>query len=159
MKTMLLEIARWAVALAAVISLVLMFRADPVSTADPVQVTAAVTQELDMSQMLQADNQMLRRLYGLEPSDFDSCVLYYPATNMGAEELLIVKLRDVSQAEAVSAAAQARLETQKTTFDGYGVEQYALLTSHSVLEVRGNYVLFVVHGQAEEALQAFLDAL
>lgn len=159
MKTKLLEIARWAVALAAVINLVLMFRADPVSTADPAEVTAAVTGALDMADMLPADNQMLRRLYGLDPAAYESCVLYYPATNMDAEELLIVKLQDVSQAEAVSAAVQARLETQKATFEGYGVEQYDLLTSHSVVEVRGNYVLFVVHGQAQEALQAFLDAL
>ncbi len=34
MKTLLLEIARWAVALVAVVSLTLMFRADPISDAD-----------------------------------------------------------------------------------------------------------------------------
>ena len=47
MKALLLEIARWAVALAAVISLVLMFRADPISDADPVAVRAAATEQMD----------------------------------------------------------------------------------------------------------------
>ena len=159
MKALLLEIARWAVALAAVICLVLMFRSDPISDAAPVAVRAAATEQMDLSQVLEADNQMLRRLYGLDPSAYESIVLYYPATNMGAEELLIVKLASVDQADSVRSAIDARLQTQKNTFDGYGVEQTDLLTNHAALEVRGNYVLFVVSKTADQVRQAFLDAL
>ena len=92
MKLLLLELARWAVALAAVISLVLMFRSDPISDADPAAVREAVTAQMDMTNVLEADNQMIRRLYGLDIAAYEGCCLYYPATNMGAEELLIVKL-------------------------------------------------------------------
>ena len=53
----------------------------------------------------------------------------------------------------------ARTQTQKTTFEGYGVEQFDLLTNHSILEVRGNYILFVVHNSCDDALKAFLKAL
>lgn len=159
MKALLLEIARWAVALAAVICLVLMFRSAPISDADPVAVRAAATEQMDLSQVLEADNQMLRRLYGLDPAAYERIVLYYPATNMGAEELLIVKLSSVDQAEAVRSAIDARLQTQKNTFDGYGVEQTDLLTNHAAVEVRGNYVLFVVSRTADQVRQAFLDAL
>jgi hypothetical protein len=159
MKALLLEITRWAVALAAVVCLVLMFRSDPISDADPVAVRAAATEQMDLSQVLEADNQMLRRLYGLDPSAYESIVLYYPATNMGAEELLIVKLASVDQADSVRSAIDARLQTQKNTFDGYGVEQTDLLTNHAALEVRGNYVLFVVSKTADQVRQAFLDAL
>ena len=56
---------------------------------------------------------MVKRLYGLNPSDFDGCLLYYPQTNMEAEELLLLKLRDTSQQEAVRAAVEARLETRR----------------------------------------------
>ena len=103
--------------------------------------------------------QGVKRLYGLNPSDFDGCLLYYPQTNMEAEELLLLKLRDTSQQEAVRAAVEARLETQKTSFDGYGLEQYDLLTNHSILDIRGNYVLFVVHKDAAAVQQAFRGAL
>lgn len=159
MKTLLLEIARWAVALAALISLAVMFRADPISDADPAAVREAVTAEMDLSNVLEADNQMIRRLYGLDIAAYDACILYYPATNMGAEELLIVKLASPDQAQTVESAIESRLQTQKNTFDGYGVEQYDLLTNHAVVEVRGNYVLFVVGNTADQARQAFLDAL
>lgn len=159
MKKMIFEIARWAAVLAAVVSLVLMFGGDPISDADPAAVQEAVTAQLDMSQVLEGDNQMIKRLYGLDPAAYEACVLYYPGTNMVAEELLIVKLTDISQQEELRAAIEARLETQKTTFDGYGVEQYDMLTNHAVVEIRGNWVLFAVNANVEAALQAFLGAL
>lgn len=159
MKKIILEIARWAAVLAAVISLVSMFGGDPVSDADPAAVEEAVVAQLDMSQVLEGDNQMIKRLYGLDPAAYEACVLYYPGTNMVAEELLIVKLADTAQQDTVRAAVEARLETQKTTFDGYGVEQYDMLTNHTVLEVRGNWVLFAVNAKSQAALEAFLAAL
>ena len=70
-----------------------------------------------------------------------------------------MKLSDMSQQELVRAAAEARLATQKTTFEGYGVEQFDMLTNASVIEVRGNYVLFVVNSAFAEARKAFLGAL
>lgn len=158
-KTTLLEILRWSTVLVAVISLVMMFGSNTISDADPEAVTAAVTEKLDMEHMLKADNQMIKRFYGLDPSSFEACILYYPTTNMMAEELLIVKLADPSQQDAVRTAIEARIETQKTTFEGYGVEQYDLLSNHAVIEIRGNYVLFVVNAASAEAQKAFRGAL
>ena len=159
MKTTVFSIAKWIVALAAVISLILMFGGNTVSSADPVQVAAAVTEQLDMTNMLEGDNKLIRRFYGLDPSAYEACILYYPTTNMMAEEVLIVKLKDVSQQETVRAAMEARIQTQKNTFEGYGVEQFQLLSSNAVIEVRGNYILFVVSETSAQALKAFLDAI
>lgn len=150
---------RWVAAAAAVILLFSMLSQGGISTADCDTVAQAVTQELDMSVMQQADSRMIRRLYGLDPSQFEGCVLWYPTTNMGAEELLIVKLQDVSQQEAVQAAIEQRLATQKNSFEGYGVEQYALLTDCAQIEIQGNFVLFVVHSACDDAVSAFLQAL
>ena len=121
-------------------------------------VRSAVLQTLDLTDMQEADAQMVRRLYGFAPSEVDGCLLYYPSTNMGARELLIVKLSDLSQQKSVSDAIQARKQTQMKSFEGYGIEQYDLL-SNSIVEVQGNYILFVVHENAAAAAQAFLKAL
>ena len=153
------EIARWAVVLLALIYLFSMFGGDTISHAAAEDVAAAVTATIDMTNMVEAENQMIKRLYGLDPAAFESCILYYPTTNMMAEELLIVKLADRSQQEMVRAAAEARLATQKTTFEGYGVEQFDMLTNHCVIEIRGNYVLFLVNPACEDARKAFLGAL
>lgn len=158
-KTFLYEIGRWIVAAVALVMLVVMFGGEGISDADPAAVTASVLETVDTSTMLEADNQLIKRLYGLDPADYEAAVLYYPATNMIAQELLIVKLSDASQQEAVRTAIENRLSTQKTTFDGYGVEQYDLLTNSSVIEIRGNWALFVVNEACADALAAFTDAL
>ncbi len=153
------EIARWVAALLILISIGTLFGSNKISDADPAKVEEAVVATLDMSNMLKADNQMVKRLYGLDPASFESCILYYPNTNMMAEEVLILKLKDTSQQEAVRAAIEARVETQKITFDGYGVEQYALLTENCIIDIRGNFVLFVVNEHCKQAQSAFADAL
>ena len=158
-KTGIFEISRWTAAVLALIYLLTMFGSNKVSSADPAEVEAAVIAELDMSAMVKADNQMVKRLYGLDPASFESCILYYPNTNMMAEELLILKLSDTSQQQSVRSAIEARVETQKTTFDGYGVEQYALLTENCIIDIRGNFVLFVVNADCDAAQKAFAGTL
>ena len=158
-NTFLYEIARWSAAVAAVISLIWMFGGNTASNADPAEVAEAVVETIDMENMLEADNQLIKRFYGLDPSSFEACILYYPTTNMMAEEVLIVKLKDMSQQEQVRTAIEQRIETQKTTFEGYGVEQFELLTNNAVVEVRGNFVLFIVNANSAEAQKAFLKAL
>ena len=128
------------------------------SDAEISDVTAAVVATLDQTGFQEADAQMVKRLYGLNPADYSGVVLYAPVTNMDAQELLIVKLQDVAQQETVEEAVQARLKTQKASFDGYGAEQSALLKK-AVVDVEGNYVLFVVGEQAGAAQSAFLQAL
>ena len=155
----LYEIGRWAAVIAGLVILLVLFGGNSVSGADPQEVAQAVTDVIDMENMQLADNQMVKRFYGLDPADYEGCVLYYPNTNMMAEEVLIVKLKDISQQQTVSDAIEARLQTQKNTFEGYGVEQYDLLTNHAVVELRGNYVLFVVSDHAEAARKAFRGAL
>ena len=159
MKISAYEIARWTAVLAALVRLIAMFGGNTASSAEAADVAAAVVETIDMTNMVLAENQMIKRLYGLDPSAFESCILYYPTTNMMAEELLIVKLSDMSQQEMVRAAVEARLATQKNTFEGYGVEQFDMLTNDSVIEIRGNYVLFVVNPACTNARKAFLGAL
>ncbi len=121
-------------------------------------VAEAVSAAVDMSALQPGDNQMIRRLYGLQPADFEGAALWYPVTNMGAEEIFVVKLRDMSQQEAVRAAMEARVESQIAVFEGYGPAQVALL-EQAVIDVQGNYLLLIVHPDAETARTVFRDGL
>ena len=153
------ELGRWAAVVVGIVALLVMFGGNSVSGADALEVADAVVAVLDMENMSQADNQMVKRFYGLDPASYDACILYSPNTNMMAEEILVVKLKDLGQQQTVRDAIEGRLQTQKNTFEGYGVEQFDLLTNHAVIEVRGNFVLFVVHTDADAARKAFLGAL
>lgn len=158
-KPWMMETVRWVAAAAMIVCLLVLFGGDPISGAEFADVSAAVVPEVNTENMTEAENQMVKRLYGLDPVDFEGCTLYYPRTNMDAEELLILKLKDVSQREAVEKAIEARLQTQKITFDGYGVGQTDLLTNYCVIDVRGNFALFVVSKTCDAAQAAFRDAL
>ena len=141
MKTAFFGLIRWVIVAVAVVSLMIMFGGNTVSNAEPADVEAAVTAEIDMTNMLSGDNKMIKRFYGLDPAQFEACILYYPTTNMMAEELLIVKLSDMSQQEMVRAAVEARIATQKNTFEGYGVEQFEMLSNNAVIREYVNYVI------------------
>ena len=158
-KSWIFEAVRWIAAVAIVVYLAVLFGGNAVSNAEFTDVCAAVMDVVDTTNMIEAENRMVKRLYGLDPGSFAGCSLYYPATNMDAEEVLILKLADASQQEAVAAAVEQRLQTQRNTFEGYGVEQFDLLSNHCILEVRGNFALFVVSKSCTDAQKAFQDAL
>ncbi len=159
MKTTLYWAIRWTTAVAALVLLALLLVNTADSTADPGRVAEAVTKTLDMTHMQEGDNRRVNQLYGLNPADYEACILYCSDTHTQARELLIIKLRDQSQQAQVRSAIQARLASQKTTFKGWGTEQLTLLNEHALVDIRGNYVLFVVHEAAANAREAFAGSI
>ena len=122
----------------------------------------SVSQEVlgaaDQEGMQESNNRMFQKFYGLDAQDYEGVTLYSPVSNMDAQGLLIVKLKDSSQAEAVTEAINSRLETQMNSFEGYGIEQYAMLEDH-ILDVQGNFILYVVNPNAQAADDAFRNSL
>lgn len=153
-----LSFIRYGMLVLLVVFIVALLGADKTSEAKIEAVEKAVEKEVPLTGMHGVQSQMVKRLYGLNVNDYEGVVLYISDSNMGAEELLIVKLADTSQAEAVESAVQTRIENQENSFEGYGVAQYQLLQEH-VLDVEGNYVFFMVHKDAQKAQKAFLNSL
>ena len=157
-KIILLEVFKWLFVAALCVFLYFMLSANRESRAAFSDVQEAVISAADLTPMAEGDNQTFKRLYGLSTSDYENVLLYYPTTNMGAEELLLIQLKDLSQQQAVKDAIESRLDTQKKSFDGYGVDQYAMLEK-AVVEVQGNYILLVVANDPAPVRKAFLGAL
>ena len=153
-----LAILKWLAAAALVVFIFMISDRDTESAADFDTVAGAVSAAAVTDNMQTADNQMIRRLYGVDPSDYDGVFCMYPTTNMGAEEICLIKLASMDQQEAAVAAVTARRDGQRAAFDGYGIEQCAML-DRSVIEVKGNYILFVSAGDTQPVLDAFLGAL
>lgn len=128
------------------------------SSASIEEVSQQVLSAISTDSMQESGSRMLKKLYDLDADSFDGMVLYTPVTNMDVTELLIVRLASDDQADLVTEAVNSRLKTQKNSFEGYGVEQTALLNG-SVLDVEGNFILYVVHPDAQAAQQAFLNSL
>lgn len=122
------------------------------------KVTEQILGAVEIKEMKKANAQAFKKYYGLNANDFEGVELYLPDNVMSVNELLIVRLRDEEQAETVEKAVQERLDTQKESFDGYGVVQIKQLES-SVTECRGRYVFFIVGEDADKAYAAFRKSL
>src|SRR5699024_8908010 len=153
-----LTIIRIAMVAALLVFVIVLQAGDKSSNASLEAVTESVVGTLDLEGMQESNNRMFQKFYGLDPEDYEGVTLYSPASNMDAQELLIIKLKDNSQAETVAAAINTRLETQMNSFEGYGIEQYAMLEDH-VLDVQGNFILYIVNPNAQAADEAFRNSL
>lgn len=129
-----------------------------ISNAKMESVAKKVVKAIDTGELSEADNRMVKRLYGLNANDYENVVLYVSDSNMKVEELLIVKLTDTAQSETVETAVDTRLNKQLESFEGYGPEQCKLLKDH-ILDVKGNYILYVVDKKAKAADKAFQKSL
>lgn len=105
-----------------------------------------------------SQERMFKKHYGLNARDYSGVVLYSPISNMDAEELLLVKLTDESQADELTAAVETRLDSQTNVYEGYAPQQFELCRN-AVIDLQGNYLLFVVHEDAALIDEAFRNAL
>ena len=85
-------------------------------------------------------------------------MIYTPTTNMHANEVLLIRLKDTRQADPVSAAIQERIESQRGIFQGYAPEEVGLL-DNAVLDVQGNYILYIVDDNAAAVDEVFRSSL
>lgn len=154
----ILTILRITMVAALLIFMIILQVGNRSSNASLESVSQEVLGAADQEGMQESNNRMFQKFYGLDAQDYEGVTLYSPVSNMDAQELLIVKLKDSSQAEAVTEAINSRLETQMNSFEGYGIEQYAMLEDH-ILDVQGNFILYVVNPNAQAADDAFRNSL
>ena len=108
--------------------------------------------------MSQGTTQDLKKYYGLNANDYDGVMLYIPDDVMSVNEILVVKLKNQEQANEVEQAVKKRLKTQKSSVEGYGVNQTKLLNS-AITETKGNYVMMVISEDAEKIFEAFKNSI
>lgn len=146
------------IALTAAIIFFVFMNDRKISTKEAGEVMAAIEPVVKTEKMEKTSERFFKKYYGLNPADYDGIIYYAPVTNMDAEELLIVKLKDLDQADEVLDAIEERADTKTNTFEGYAPEQYELCRDR-IIDRQGNYILFVVGEDAEKIDSAYRDAL
>ena len=122
------------------------------------EIAPLVVEAFDTDNACESSDRYLKKYYGLNASDYEDVVLYFPNTNMDAEELLIVQLKSTDQAEEVQTAIEERQKTQIGIYEGYAPQQLSLC-ENAVIDVQGNYVLYAVHENASYIDSVFRAAL
>ena len=151
-------VVRYALLLALVITVIVIASGRSESKAAFSDVAAAVSKYLTSDQMQPGSDRYLKKIYGLNASDYEDVLIYIPTTNMSAHEMLLIKLASADQADAVEEAIRERIESQLNIFEGYAPEQVAML-DRAIVDPRGNYILYISGDEPEKIDEVFRNSL
>ena len=122
------------------------------------EVAARVAQAVSLGGMQARDAEKLRKLYGIKADDIADFALYTAESNVKADELAIVKVKEPGEADNVMNQIRHRIEAQTVKFRDYRPEEFYLIDKH-VLKSAGSFVFFAVSKEADRMEQAFDAAL
>ncbi|GAA0731957.1 DUF4358 domain-containing protein [Clostridium oceanicum] len=105
----------------------------------------------DLSSLNKSTKSKLRKLYGISYKTLEDFALYIPKTNMEANELLILKVKNQDDIDSIKERIEKRIEKQSNTFKDYAPNQYELLENH-ILKVKGPYLIFIVSKNANNIM-------
>lgn len=121
-------------------------------------VLSKVQENLDLSALLQQDNQAIRKNLGLDPEAYERIVYFKIDDVMQANEYVLVQFKDTDQKNAFQQAIESRIAEQTNLYDGYAPDQVQLL-KQAVVDIQANYALYVVDTNAKTMDEQFLESL
>lgn len=100
------------------------------------------------------DIKILKNIYEIKDSDMESYISYGPISYINVDEITLIRQSDAIKRKHLYEQVLAHIETQKKSFEGYGVEQTKLLKNAKVIE-KGKYVICIVSKDADAILNEF----
>lgn len=122
------------------------------------EVRQSLEAALDKESLTEQDQTALRKNFNLNAADYAGVMYYSTGANISAEEVLLVKVKNDSQVQEVTAAVDQRIESRINDFEGYAPDEVKLL-ENARRSVRGTYIFFACSPKADEYLSAFNSSL
>ncbi|MBG9795658.1 hypothetical protein ABD76_25630 [Paenibacillus dendritiformis] len=116
-----------------------------------------IQRAVNLDEMKQGDRKKLTKLYHLDADEVEDFILYTAASNVKADELAVIKVKDADQAERVKQNIMQRIDAQTVKFKDYRPDEYFLIEKH-VLKTKGRFVFFAVSREAAQMEAAFDSA-
>ncbi|MFG0214618.1 DUF4358 domain-containing protein [Brevibacillus porteri] len=117
-----------------------------------------IQQTVSFQDMKQGDLEKLQKLYQIEAGKVEDFILYTASSNVKADELAVIKVKDASDTENVKEKFQQRIEAQTIKLKDYRPEEYFLIEKH-VLKTKGRFILFAVSKEVDQIESVFDEAL
>ncbi|MGG1518439.1 DUF4358 domain-containing protein [Paenibacillus oryzisoli] len=127
-------------------------------TLTALEVSEHIQQTAKLSEMQQRDAKDLQKLYHIEAGDVEDFVLYTALSNVQADELAVIKVKDTSETENVMNQIRQRIKTQTVKFKDYRPVEYDLIEKN-VLKSKGRFVFFAVSRDVDQMDRAFEEAV
>lgn len=135
--------------------LIFLCRIDSAKDIPLSEIAEVMGKEDSVTALEKCGDTQLRKFYGIDASKIEGYFFYKAESPMSVDEILIIKARDKAQAEDYLESAETHLQSQKKSFEGYGVTQTALL-NEAIVECRGNYVFYAAGEKAEQWKKEFV---
>jgi len=123
-----------------------------------VEIGEKIKQAVNLDEMKEGDNDKLQKLYDISADEIENFVLYVAPTNLKADEVAVIKVKDANDVESVKEKLSKRVEEQGKSFKDYLPDEYFLIEKH-VLKTKDNYVLLAISKDADKIESAFDEAL
>ncbi len=104
---------------------------------------------IDLSKMHHLDGDKFERLYNIDLGWLDEFSVYISMSNIKAEEIAILKVKDSIDMEKVKEKVLLRLDYQANSFKDYLPQEYNLIENY-ILKIKGRYLFLVISENADE---------
>ena len=111
-------------------------------------------EETDLGKMAKCGNRNLMQFLNLDYQQYDEYLYYKGKEALSVDEVLIVKAKNRDDLSAVKDAVENRIDSQITTYEGYGPSQVALL-KNAVVTTKGKYLFYCTGKSAEKNEEVF----
>lgn len=118
------------------------------------EINDKIVQATDISQMRVGDAKKLEKLYDVDAEKLESFFLYTPPSNIKADEIVILKVKDSKDTDLIKEKMSNRINVKGESFKDYLPDEYYLVEKH-VLKNNGNYILFVTHNDYKKIEEIF----
>lgn len=112
----------------------------------------------NIEKMAKCSNRDLVQFLGLDYEQFESHIYYKGKEALSVEEVFIVKANSKADLSGVKDKVEERIDSQKTTFEGYGPTQVAML-KNAIIITKGNYLFYCVSKDSDKFEEVFKDAI
>lgn len=131
-----------------------VFKKSEVKNPSVKEISVKIKQTVDISDMKEGDSKKLKKLYNINSDDVEEFALYTAPSNLRADEIAIIKVKDSNNVNKFKDQISKRIEKQGTSFKDYLPDEYFLIEKH-VLKTKGNYILLVISKDAKKIEDIF----
>lgn len=117
-------------------------------------VSEKIKKSADVSNMRAENSEKLKKLYDIDAAKLDGFKLYRAQSNVKADEILILKVKDKGDIEDIKSKINKRIDKQATSFKDYLPKEYNVI-KNNVVKTKDDFVLLAISKDADKIGTAF----
>lgn len=122
------------------------------------EIGAKIKHVTNLEEMKEGDSKKLQKLYNIKTDEVESFVLYTAPTNIKADEIAVMKVKDMKNVENIKVKLLNKIEKKSKSFKDYLPDEYFLIEKH-VLKTKDNYILLAISKDADKVEKTFDEIL